>query len=80
MGSKFTVGQSEPTTYRKLGVRDTGNVTEFGEQSKVRVSVQRKILDSRGNVVEVKPVDDLTFYQDFFSRMAKSVYLQKERL
>jgi len=44
------------------------------------VSVQRKILDSRGNVVEVKPVDDLTFYQDFFSRMAKSVYLQKERL
>jgi hypothetical protein len=49
-------------------------------KTKVRVSVQRKILDSRGNVVEVKPIDDLTFYQDFFSRMAKSVYLQKERL
>jgi hypothetical protein len=81
MGSKFTGGQSEPTTYRKVEVRDfTGNVTEFGEQTKVRVSVQRKILDSRGNVVEVKPIDDLTFYQDFFSRMAKSVYLQKERL
>jgi len=81
IGSKWSVGQSEPTTYRKVEVRDfTGNVTDFGDQTKVRVSVQRKILDSHGNVVEVKPIDDLTFYQDFFSRMAKSVYLQKERL
>jgi len=81
MGSKLIVGQSEPTSYRKVEIHDfTGNVSEFGEQTKVRVSVQRKILDSRGNVVEVKPIEDLTFYQDFFSRMAKSVYLQKERL
>ena len=81
IGSRIVTGQLEPTGYRKLEIRDfTGNVTEFGEQTKVRVSVQRKVLDSYGNVVEVKPIEDLVFYQDFFSRMAKSLYLQKERL
>ena len=66
---------------QKIEVRDfTGNVTEFGERTRVRVSFQRKVLDSRGTVVEVTPINDPVFYQDFFSRMDKSVYLQKERL
>jgi len=72
-------GPPAPSTYRKTEVRDfTGNVSEFGKQTKVRVSFQRKVLDNRGNVVEVEPIDDLKFYQDFFSRMDKSLYLQKE--
>ena len=58
----------------------TGNVSEFGQQTKVRVSFQRKVLDNRGDVVEVEPIDDPVFYQDFFSRMDKSLYLQKEHL
>jgi len=72
--------QTQPT-YRKTEVRDfTGNVSEFGTQTRVRVSFQRKVLDNRGDVVDVEPIDDLEFYQDFFSRMDKSVFLQKEQL
>jgi hypothetical protein len=68
-------------TYRKTEVRDfTGNVSEFGRQTKVRVSFQRKVLDNRGGVLNVERIDDPKFYQDFFSRMDKSVYLQSERL
>jgi len=74
-------GPQTATNYPKTEVRDfTGNVSEFGNQTSVRVSFQRKVLDNRGNVVEVQPIDDPTFYQDFFSRMDKSLYLQKERL
>ena len=70
-----------PPAYRKTEVRDfTGNVSEFGTQTKVRVSFQRKVLDNRGDVVEVEAIDDPVFYQDFFSRMDKSLYLQKEKL
>jgi hypothetical protein len=66
---------------QKIEVRDfTGNVTEFGAQTRVRVSFQLKVLDSRGAVVEVMPITDPVFYQDFFSRLDKSVYLQRERL
>ncbi len=65
----------------KIEVRDfTGNVTEFGERTKVRVSFQKKVLDSRGHPVEVTAINDPVFYQDFFSRLDKSVYLQRERL
>lgn len=74
-------GNQPPPTYKKTEVRDfTGNVSEFGAQTKVRVSFQRKLLDNRGDVVEVEPIDDATFYQDFFSRMDKSLFLQKEQL
>ena len=74
-------GFRSPATYRKSEVRDfTGNVSEFGKQTKVRASFQRKVLDNRGGVLQVEPIDDPKFYQDFFSRMDKSVYLQQEQL
>jgi hypothetical protein len=73
--------QGGTPAFRKTEVRDfTGNVSEFGQQTKVRISFQRKVLDNRGQVVEVQPIEDPTFYQDFFSRMDKSLYLQKEQL
>ena len=72
--------QSEPR-FRKTEVIDfTGNVSEFGPQTKVRVSFQTKVLDNRGEVVEVHPIDDEKFYQDFFSRMDKGMFLQREQL
>lgn len=75
------VGSDGPPAYRKTERRDfTGNVSTFGSQTRVRVSFQRKVLDNRGGVVEVAPIDDLQFYQDFFSRMDKSVFLQQEQL
>ena len=76
----FFVAPDAPA-YRKIEMHDfTGNITQLGEQTRVRVSFQRKVLDNRGRVVVVQPIEDVTFYRDFFSRMDKSVYLQKERL
>lgn len=80
-GGVIIRGQREVPIPEKIEVRDfTGNVTEFGERTKVRVSFQRKVLNSRGDLVEVTPISDPVFYQDFFSRLDKSVYLQRERL
>ena len=77
----FLSGLRGPVAYRKTEVRDfTGNVSEFGQQTKVRASFQRKVLDNRGGVLQVEAIDDPKFYQDFFARMDKSVYLQKEQL
>ena len=67
--------------YRKTEVQEfTGNVTEFGKQTRVRVNIQRKVLDNHGGVLSVQAIDDAQFYQDFFARVDKSVYLQKEQL
>lgn len=71
---------AEPT-FAKLEVNDfTGNVTELGQQTRIRISFQRKVLDNRGQIIEVQVIDDPVFYRDFFSRIDKSVYLQKEHL
>lgn len=79
-GVIFGGPQNQPG-YNKTETRDfTGNVSEFGAQTKVRVSFQRKVLDNRGDVVEVEAIEDPVFYQDFFSRMDKSLFLQKEQL
>jgi len=83
VGSRGVVvyGFQGPPLYRKTELQEfTGNVTEFGTQTRVRVNIQRKILDNRGGVLSVQAVDDAQFYQDFFARVDKSVYLQKERL
>jgi hypothetical protein len=80
-GGWYSRGLQDLPIPQKIEVYDfTGNVTEFGPQTRVRVSFQRKVLDSRGNAVEVVSISDPVFYQDFFSRLDKSVYLQKERL
>ena len=74
-------GWQAAPAYAKLEVNDfTGNVTELGEQTRIRISFQRKVLDSRGQVIEVHAIDDPAFYRDFFSRIDKSVYLQREHL
>lgn len=75
------IGSQAENTFAKTEVRDfTGNVSAFGKQTKVRVSFQRKVLDNRGQVVEVEPISDLETYQRFFSRMDKSLFLQRENL
>ncbi|MCI0547130.1 MAG: hypothetical protein L0027_07575 [Candidatus Rokubacteria bacterium] len=81
IGGFIVLGPQSAPAYRKIEVRDfTGNVTERDGHTTIRISFQRKVLDSRGQVVEVKPIEDPAFYRDFFSRMDKSVYLQRERL
>ena len=80
-GGVVVGGSQQEPSFPKTEVRDfTGNVSAFGQQTKVRVSFQRKVLDNRGQVVEVEPVSDLEIYQSFFSRMDKSLFLQKENL
>jgi len=56
------------------------NVTDFGEQTKVRVNVQTSMKDALGNVLYVHEVDDPIYYRDFFTKVDKGVFIQKEKL
>lgn len=58
----------------------TGNVSEFGNQMRVRVNFQMKVLDNRGNVIKVGQIEDQEYYQDFFSKVDKGIFIQKEKL
>lgn len=61
-------------------IETTANVDQFGKECKVRISFQKKILDNMGAVTSVAPVIDPKFYQDFFMKVDKAVFLSKEKL
>lgn len=80
-GGVFVGGSPGGGRFRKTEVIDcTSNVSEVGQQSRVRVSFQRKVLDDRGGTVSSEPIRDPAFYQEFFSKVDKAIFLQKEQL
>ena len=67
--------------WQKTNIIDaTANITEHGKQTKVRVNFQIKQLDNYGNVITVNQIQEAQFYQDFFSKVSKSIFIQEEKL
>ena len=56
----------------------TANVTEYGKECRVRLTFQRRVLGPAGVLMGVHVIDDAAFYQAFFSKVDKGVFLQKE--
>jgi len=67
--------------YKKNSITEaTVNISEFGDQVRVRANFQNKIIDNLGKVVKVEQVEDEKFYQEFFSKVDKSIFLAKEKV
>jgi len=58
----------------------SGNITEMGKVCKVRVNFQIKTMDNKGGVVEVKTIEDPKFYQEFFAKVDKGIFIGKQKL
>jgi hypothetical protein len=56
----------------------TANVSVAGAQTRVRAIFQQRVMGPGGTVMEVTRVDDPAFYQEFFSKVDKGIYLQRE--
>ena len=68
-------------TYQKNQVIDvTANISEFGEEMRVRVNFRVKVMNNRGGVVIVSQIDDPEYYQKFFSKVDKGIFIEKEKL
>jgi hypothetical protein len=58
----------------------TGNVSAHGSQTKVRANFLLKMLSNKGGIMKVEQVQDEKYYQEFFAKLDKSIFLQKENL
>lgn len=77
--SSFWLGHH--ATWKKNSLIEVScNISSRAEKTKVRANFQLKIIDNKGGVVEVKPLDDEKFYQTFFSKVDKGLFLHKENL
>jgi hypothetical protein len=61
-------------------VECSGTVSAYGNRTKVRMNFQIKIFDNRGEVMAVEQVQDQKFYQNFFFKVDKGIFLAKEKL
>ncbi|MCS7000433.1 MAG: hypothetical protein RML15_05835 [Bacteroidota bacterium] len=71
----------QPQRYRNIEqIEATVNVSPFGtRQTRVRVSFVARILDNEGAVIESYPVTDPNVYQQFFLKVDKGVFLEKQK-
>ncbi|MCS7244850.1 MAG: hypothetical protein N2504_01670 [candidate division WOR-3 bacterium] len=77
-GSGSTSSPSN-TTYEKSKILETTvSFSEYSDGYKVRAVFQYKVYDNEGKLVRVKNLDDANYYQNFFSKLDKSIFLQKE--
>ena len=70
--------KDEESLSKSLVLECTANISLFDKQSRVRVNFQKRILDTQGAIMEASPVEDAAFYQTFFSKVDKGVFLQQE--
>lgn len=78
-GSSSRNRTTQDARYNKFKqVEVSVNVTELGKRCKVRANFQAKILDNTGSPVEVSPISDPKFYQDFFMKVDKGIFLQRQ--
>lgn len=61
-------------------IETTANVTEYGKNMRVRVNFKRKLLNIYGNAQFIDDVNDEQYYQDFFSKVDKAIFLQKQKI
>ena len=57
----------------------TANVSTHGDRVRVRINFQRRLIDVRG-VVTVTQVTDAKGYQEFFAKLDKGLFLEREGL
>lgn len=58
----------------------SANISDFGDETRVRVNFQAKMMNNRGEVMTVENVTDAAYYQTFFSKVDKGIFIAKEKL
>jgi hypothetical protein len=58
----------------------SANVTKFGTGMRIRVNFQKKVLDNKGVCASVANIEDPVFYQEFFSKVDKGIFIEKEEI
>lgn len=61
-------------------IEATANVTEYGKEMKVRVNFKRKLLNVYGSAQSIDEINDEKYYQDFFSKVDKAIFIQKQKI
>jgi hypothetical protein len=75
------LANGKDATWSKNAITEvSANVTQFGGDTRVRVNFQLKIFDNFGRVIEVKQIYDPSYYQSFFNKVHKGLFIHQEKI
>ena len=63
-----------------MEIKATVSVRVYENHSKIRASFNSNLIDKNGKTVSIKTVDDPKFYQEFFAKVDKAMFLEKNSL
>jgi hypothetical protein len=82
VGRGFGVSGSSPRRNARYPthkcIEATINVSKFGNQVRVRASFQSKVFDTNDAVMRVEQITDDVFYQDFFAKVDKGIFIYQQ--
>lgn len=58
----------------------TANISDYGDDTRVRVNFQRRVFDNYGCVMEADQMLNEHEYRDFFAKVSRGVFFQIENL
>jgi len=71
---------SDATWEKNSTIEANANISEHGTQTRVRMIFQIKTMDNKGQMLEAKQIQDEKYYQEFFAKVDKSIFIEKEKL
>ena len=65
---------------QKLRASVVTSPTSTGKEMNVRVTFQRIVWNTQGQVTKTESLDDPKFYQEFFEKLSKSIFLEAHEI
>ncbi len=65
---------------KQQSLEASANISEFGDKVRVRVTFQTKKIDNMGCPMSVEKLTNPKLYQEFFDKVAKGIFIQKENI
>jgi hypothetical protein len=65
---------------KNVVIEVSANVTQFGNDTRVRANFQKKVFDNFGRVIRVVQIYDQSYYQEFFNKVHKGLFFQDEQI
>ncbi len=58
----------------------SANVSEYGTSTRVRINFSKKTLDNFGRPMKSASIRDPKYYQEFFEKVSKGIFIQEENI
>lgn len=65
---------------REVTIEATANVSLIGDRTRVRMNFQSKVVDDKGRVSKIEVIHDQAYYEEFFAKVDKGIFIEKEKL